>query len=123
MNFPPRLLAKATIFVGIALLLVGYGPLYKRSWENARWSSCQSNLKQIGISFLQYKRDYDDHFPPIALNSAPKGNKMWNWGGPAYGWADAIQPYAKSINILICPSVPPPNIWDYQRPDKACTTY
>ena len=58
--------------------------------ENARRSSCQSNLKQIGLAFLQYARDADAKAPPVA-----------NARG---GWSQLLQPYVKSEAIFQCPS-------------------
>ncbi|BCM88547.1 hypothetical protein IAD21_00380 [Abditibacteriota bacterium] len=61
-----------------------------RARENARSSSCQSNMKQLGLGMLQYMQDYDDKFP---LGTAPKRN-----------WVYLINPYTKSCPILHCPS-------------------
>ena len=63
---------------------------FARARENARRSSCQSNLKQIGLGIAQYRQDYDDHFP---LNTFPKK-----------GWVYLVNPYTKSCPILFCPS-------------------
>jgi prepilin-type processing-associated H-X9-DG protein len=63
---------------------------FARARENARSSSCQSNLKQIGLGFAQYQQDYDGHFP---LNTTPLLN-----------WVHTTQPYIKSCPILHCPS-------------------
>src|SRR4028118_1774787 len=38
-------------------------PVFARARENARRSSCQSNLKQIGLGILQYTQDYDEKLP------------------------------------------------------------
>src|SRR5687767_13808544 len=38
-------------------------PIFARARENARRSSCQSNLKQLGIAFEQYIQDYDERYP------------------------------------------------------------
>ena len=54
----------------------------------ARRSRCQSNLKQIGLGFLQYAQDAGEKFPPAT---------------PAWGWA--IQPYVKDWAIFHCPAV------------------
>jgi prepilin-type processing-associated H-X9-DG protein len=35
-------------------------PVFARARENARRTTCQSNLKQIGLSFMQYSQDYDE---------------------------------------------------------------
>ncbi|RYX86748.1 DUF1559 domain-containing protein [bacterium] len=61
-----------------------------RARENARRSSCQSNLKQIGLGFAQYLQDYDNKFP---INTTPLLN-----------WVHTTQPYIKSCPILHCPS-------------------
>ena len=76
----------------IAILAAILFPVFARARENARRSSCQSNMKQIGLGFLQYTQDYDERFPP--------GTD----GGKGAGWAGQLQPYLKSRQILICPS-------------------
>ncbi len=86
----------------IAILAAILFPVFARARENARRSSCQSNLKQIGLGFVQYIQDYDERFPNVTGGTG-------NTGDP-YGWADAIQPYLKSTQIYQCPSetTPPP---------------
>ena len=85
----------------IAILAAILFPVFARARENARRSSCQSNLKQIALGIKQYTQDYDERFPNITI-PAPAG---------APGWAYAIQPYLKSEQIFQCPSettAPPP---------------
>ncbi|RYZ86059.1 MAG: DUF1559 domain-containing protein, partial [Proteobacteria bacterium] len=41
----------------IALLAAILFPAFSRARENARRSSCQSNLKQIGLATFQYIQD------------------------------------------------------------------
>ena len=77
----------------IAILAAILFPVFARARENARKSSCQSNLKQIGLGVLQYVQDYDERFPRIAAT-----------GTISAGWADRIQPYLKSTQLLKCPS-------------------
>ena len=72
----------------IAILAAILFPVFARARENARRSSCQSNLKQIGLGFLQYFGDNDEQFPPN------KNETAWPGG--------AIQPYLKSTQILRC---------------------
>ncbi|RYX83352.1 DUF1559 domain-containing protein [bacterium] len=80
----------------IAILAAILFPVFARARENARRSSCQSNLKQIGLGIVQYIQDYDERFPMHRVgNPAP---------GKTYGWADSIQPYIKSTQLLQCPS-------------------
>ena len=47
----------------IAILASILFPVFGRARENARRSSCQSNLKQIGLSIIQYTQDYDEMMP------------------------------------------------------------
>ena len=84
----------------IAILAAILFPVFARARENARRSSCQSNLKQMALGVLQYNQDYDQFFP-LHTNSNSSG--PWT-ATHIKGWADAIQPYVKSTQILKCPS-------------------
>ena len=80
----------------IAILAAILFPVFARARENARRSSCQSNLKQIGLGVLQYVQDYDEKFPVIVVSSSTST--------APFGWAGTTQPYLKSTQILQCPS-------------------
>lgn len=47
----------------IAILAAILFPVFAKARENARKASCQSNMKQLGLGFLQYTQDYDERFP------------------------------------------------------------
>lgn len=49
----------------IALLAAILFPVFARARENARRTSCASNLKQIGLGIMQYTQDYDERMPPF----------------------------------------------------------
>jgi len=83
----------------IAILASILFPVFARARENARRASCQSNLKQIALSMFMYNQDYDEKLPAVRAPYA-----AFNPGGNAYGWADRLQPYLKSTQILQCPS-------------------
>ena len=85
----------------IAILAAILFPVFARARENARRSSCQSNLKQIALGALQYSQDYDERLLPYALRVQSTNNSTAFI--PLY-WGDIIQPYVKSIQILDCPS-------------------
>ena len=81
----------------IAILAAILFPVFARTRENARRSSCQSNLKQIGLGAFQYLQDYDEKFPNQHTTGATAAN-------PPVGWGDTIQPYLKSLQLYQCPS-------------------
>ena len=83
----------------IAILAAILFPAFARARENARRSSCQSNLKQIGLGFMQYVQDYDERFVPYS-------GAFTSSGGTSWGWAGSLQPYLKSTQIFQCPSEP-----------------
>jgi len=75
----------------IAILAAILFPVFSRAREQARKTSCQSNLRQIANAFLMYAQDWDE--------CLPTGNRSRNiW------WYDLIQPYLKNTQILKCPS-------------------
>lgn len=81
----------------IAMLAAILFPVFARARENARKSSCQNNLKQIGVAAMQYIQDYDGYYPPgQPATSATPGDGMT--------FASFMQPYLKSMQIFTCPS-------------------
>ena len=90
----------------IAILAAILFPVFARARENARRSSCQSNLKQIALGIKQYTQDYDEQFP----NQVATFTVTATTPSPV-GWADTIQPYIKSLQVYQCPSDDtPPNL-------------
>ena len=97
----------------IAILAAILFPVFARARENARRSSCQSNLKQLALGFIQYTQDYDERLP----NSQDGGNNKtaapgisWNYftaNTPVNNFdmrQSALYPYIKSTQIFVCPS-------------------
>lgn len=82
----------------IAILAAILFPVFGRARENARRSSCQSNLKQIGLGALQYMQDYDEKIFSSFYGTAGDSTTT------NYKWMDAIFPYVKSEQIFSCPS-------------------
>ena len=85
----------------IAILAAILFPVFVRARENARRSSCQSNMKQIGLGLIQYTQDYDE--TQVAWSNGPNA---YNSGSQtiAWTWNDSIYPYVKSEQIFNCPS-------------------
>ena len=85
----------------IAILAAILFPVFARARENARRSSCQSNLKQMALGFKQYTQDYDEKFVP-AIGTGVVGSTI----ATGSGWIIELQPYIKSVQIFQCPSDP-----------------
>ena len=69
----------------IAILAAILFPAFARARENARRTSCQSNLKQIGIAMAQYTQDYDETYPI---------SRFYDGGtGQNFAWDILISPY------------------------------
>ena len=78
----------------IAILAAILLPVFASARENARKSSCQNNLKQIGIAIIAYCQDYDERVPYL----------NWNGNVPlGQDWPAALNPYIKSANVWYCP--------------------
>jgi len=77
----------------IAILAAILFPVFARARENARRSSCQSNLKEIGIAEIQYLQDYDEKYMVQDETTIP-----------IYRWFTPLQPYIKSTQVFRCPS-------------------
>src|SRR3982751_5339149 len=81
----------------ISLLAAILFPVFARARENARRTSCQSNLAQIGKAMIQYSQDYDETIAPVATATDTNFYSASNPTSPErYKWMDAIFPYAKS---------------------------
>lgn len=94
----------------IAILAAILFPVFARARENARRSSCASNLKQMGLGVMQYTQDYDEKYP--FMNSGQNSNQVGTIT-PGYPFAaddaaenpwKAIYPYVKSWQLYRCPS-------------------
>lgn len=100
----------------IAILAAILFPVFGRARENARRSSCQSNMKQMGLGVMQYVQDYDEKYPQAYWYV----NDTDGPGGYVH-WSSMIQPYTKSFQLFVCPSDPnggqlPTNTFDQQAP-------
>src|SRR5690606_17877441 len=93
----------------ISILAAILFPVFARARENARRTSCLSNLKQIGLGIMMYVQDYDEKYPPYQTPNAatPPGGWQSNWQentAEVWIWQQIIQPYTKSMQVFVCPS-------------------
>lgn len=114
----------------ISILAAILFPVFARARENARRTSCLSNLKQIGLGVMMYTQDYDENYPRIIRgnwgdsdsytrvtdNSLPGAHFSSHDGsnyGPWFTWMDMIHPYVKSWQLFSCPSAKDPQYPSY----------
>jgi prepilin-type N-terminal cleavage/methylation domain-containing protein len=63
----PELLIVTAI---ISLLAAMLFPALAKTRELARRTSCQSNIRFIGMAIRQYAQDYDERLPLVAVNDS-----------------------------------------------------
>ena len=81
----------------IAILAAILFPVFAQAREQARKTSCLSNVKQLNTGCQMYIQDYDETIP-LTVGSNPGEN-----GLTVMTWQDMVQPYVKSYQILFCP--------------------
>jgi len=89
----------------IAIIAAILFPVFASAREKARESTCSSNLKQIGLAFLQYNQDYDE----TTLRMVYDGNReqpVFHAAPYQYGISPGslLIPYLKSTQVWRCPS-------------------
>jgi prepilin-type N-terminal cleavage/methylation domain-containing protein/prepilin-type processing-associated H-X9-DG protein len=88
----------------IAILAAILFPVFAQAREAARKSTCQSNLKQIGLAFSMYRGDYDEFMP---LGNHPT-NSTCDTNLLRTGWegwiSNPVMTYVKNKGIWSCPS-------------------
>jgi prepilin-type N-terminal cleavage/methylation domain-containing protein/prepilin-type processing-associated H-X9-DG protein len=90
----------------IAILAAILFPVFAQAREQARKTSCLSNVKQLNLSVQMYMQDYDEAVPLI-YTSAAGSNPATDLPGTTHGaWLDWMQPYIKNYNIVLCPDAP-----------------
>jgi prepilin-type N-terminal cleavage/methylation domain-containing protein/prepilin-type processing-associated H-X9-DG protein len=89
----------------IAILAAILFPVFARARENARRSSCQSNLKQLGLGVMQYVQDYDEKYPYALMGDNGTPSPAGTGFGTTYWiWYQTLQPYTRSFQVAVCPS-------------------
>jgi len=119
----------------IAILAAILFPVFAQAREKARQAACMSNMKQLGLAFLQYATDYDGSFPnpggrtvtegPAAGSSPQTAWVAWFRNPTTNLWEQSggIWPYVKqrsannASNVYACP-----NAAEYNSPDPPGTT-
>lgn len=107
MKTPQRLLLSRQAFTLIELLVVMaiisllaaiLFPAFMTSRENARRSACMSNLKSLGLAFMQYSQDFDDKYPFRGVE----------YPDPPGAIPQLLDSYVRNTQVFRCPSDPRP---------------
>jgi prepilin-type N-terminal cleavage/methylation domain-containing protein len=97
----------------IAILAAILFPVFARAREQARRTSCLSNMKQIGIALFMYAQDYDETLPKRRLCDGPGTNfavcsptyeKRADGNAYEQTWKNLLYPYIKNYQVFKCPS-------------------
>ena len=89
----------------ISILAAILFPVFARARENARRTSCLSNLKQMGLAVMQYTADYDEKYPTSYVSTTqipPDG--MWWVNYTLWFWPQTLYAYHKNAQVFFCPS-------------------
>lgn len=84
----------------IGILAAILFPVFAQARESARRASCASNLKQIGMGFMQYTQDFNERMPKPTFGPPPVDSDATT----RYKWMDAIYRYIKNEEVFVCPS-------------------
>ncbi|RYZ91640.1 MAG: hypothetical protein EOP06_06510 [Proteobacteria bacterium] len=94
------------LIVSVSMLAAILFPVLSRGRENSLQSHCTSNLRQLGLGWMQYARDYDQK--TMRFSTSKSGKTVYWWGSfdgtklrPSEG---LLGPYLKSVNVLACPA-------------------
>ena len=97
----------------IAILAAILFPVFAQARDQARQTTCLSNLKQLGTGLMMYAQDHDETLPSwpfTGKNSVISTNPRFpDWGYSL--WADAVMPYVKNRGVFACPNGPRANRW------------
>jgi prepilin-type N-terminal cleavage/methylation domain-containing protein len=102
----------------IAILAAILFPVFARAREQARKTTCLSNLKQMGTAMLMYVQDYDETYPWLMQDGRNNDNatglsRQMSPGPPNLNGIRGLfmdytlQPYIKNLGLFNCPTLRP----------------
>jgi prepilin-type N-terminal cleavage/methylation domain-containing protein len=92
----------------IAILAAILFPVFARVREEARKTTCTSNLRQHGQALTMYLQDFDETFPVANFSDSTDGFPpqvhVDGQGKPLF-LIDILQPYVKNLGVFYCPTL------------------
>jgi len=79
----------------ISVLAAILFPVFSKTQQKARQTSCASNARQLAMGIFMYAQDYDGMLLPTAYT---------NSNGDDVLWIQTVSPYVKSQPVTVCPS-------------------
>ncbi len=79
----------------IAILAAILFPVFARAREQARQTSCLSNVRQLGTALMMYVQDYDERFFTSTWSDSSADP-------PGPFWASALYPYVMNEQVYLC---------------------
>ena len=103
------LLEFLVVLACIAIVAAIFFPVFAPHHERSYHSACLSNVKQLGLSAMQYTQDYDERFPnsgftPVKFKGDLLPSLTYRAEKPPNVWCDQIWPYTKNSQMYYCPS-------------------
>jgi prepilin-type N-terminal cleavage/methylation domain-containing protein len=95
----------------ISILAAILFPVFAKAKAAAKKTACLSNLRQLGMAFLLYEGDNDDHYPDRRdlKSSLPGGFRPWTvWPpvDPRAAWGEVVfGSYIKNTDVWTCPAI------------------
>lgn len=83
----------------IAILAAILFPVFAQARESARQTGCVNNIKQLTTAWMMYAQDYDEMVVQLVKGGATGHGAINN-----QVWTGTLQPYIKSLDVLLCPS-------------------
>lgn len=96
-------LIEILVVIGLVILIAAIlFPVFASSRENARRTSCSSNLHTLGLALTMYVQDNNEQGPNSIISPHVTPQQI----PVATGWAGRIFPYVKSTIVYQCPDDP-----------------
>ena len=128
LRFSQRIVSCAMLMGLAGIVAAILFPVFAQPHSRDHHSSCQSNVKQIGLGLLMYAQDYDETFPCGARSNRQNSQIVKDTPRQAkyhvgQAWAGGVYPYVKNVMTFLCPDVERQMRQNVQPPYEATPPY